>query len=126
MKKIGLETEAEADDYLGLSWMRILGSMDPTGSRPQISTAKAASELKKIQGFPVVVDGKYFSKSEGGQPSEEEGGGGLLGKLSKKVLNRGPKDEGEAPLLSYYTELLEIRAADLGPGDFQPPGGYKQ
>jgi len=127
MKKLGLDRDASSNDYLGLSWVEILGSLDVQGNKPRLTAAKAASEMKKIEGYPVLVDGKYFSKSEGGQQAaEEESGGSLLGRLSKKVLDRKPKDEGEAPILAFTTELLEIRAADLGPGDFQPPAEYKE
>jgi len=127
MKKMGLDRDVAANDYLGLGWIEILSSLDPAGGKPRLSASKAAAELKKIQGFPVVVDGKYFSKSEGGQAAqEEESPGGLLGRLSKKVLDRKPKDEGETPVLTYYTELMEFRSADLSAGDFQPPAGYKE
>ncbi|MBN2198233.1 MAG: hypothetical protein JW747_00115 [Candidatus Aminicenantes bacterium] len=127
MKKMGLDRDVAANDYLGLAWIEILGSLDPAGGKPRLSTSKAAAELKKIQGFPVVVDGKYFSKSEGGPAAEEEeSSGGLLGRLSKKVLDRKPKDEGETPVLAYYTELMEIRTVDLAAEDFEPPAGYKE
>ncbi len=126
MKKLGVDRDAAANDYLGLSWIEVLSSLDVQGNKPKLSGEKAAAELKKIEGFPIVIDGKYFSKTEGGPQAEEEESGGILGRLSKKVLDRKPKDEGETPVLAYYTEIQDIRTAELGPDVFQPPAGYKE
>jgi hypothetical protein len=127
-KKLGLNNDPEQQEFLGANWLTILSSLDVTGSRPRLSAPNASAELKKIQGYPVVVDGKYFTAVEGGaQPAqEEESGGGLLGKLAGGVLNRKSKDDSNEPALSFYTELLEINRADLGPTDFQAPTGFKE
>jgi len=128
-KKLGMSGDVDQQEFLGLNWLTILSSLDVTGSRPRFQAANAASELKKIQGYPVVVDGKYFSEVQGGaqQPAqEEESGGGILGKLAKGVLDRKSKDDSSEPILSFYTEILEANRADLGPEDFQAPSNFKE
>jgi hypothetical protein len=128
LKKMGLDGDPSQQEYLGANWLSILSSLDPTGKKPRLSASNTASELKKIQGYPVIVDGKYYTTVEGGaQPAqEEESGGGLLGKLARKALDRKSADDSTAPVLSYYTELLEINQADLGPEDFQAPASFKE
>jgi len=127
-KKIGMSGDLEQQEYLGLNWMAMLGSLDPTGRRPKLSKPSSASDLKKIQGYPVVVDGKYFTKVEGGteQAQEEEGGRDILGKLAKGVLGGKSKDDSSQPTLSFYSELLEANRADLSPADFQVPANFKE
>ncbi|MGB9005831.1 MAG: hypothetical protein WCB96_08920 [Candidatus Aminicenantales bacterium] len=127
-KKLGLNSDPEQQEFLGANWLTILSSLDVTGRRPRLSAANTSAELKKIQGYPVVVDGKYFTTVEGGeQPAQEAGSsGGLLGKLAKGVLDRKSKDDSTEPDLSFYTELLEVNRTDLSPTDFQAPSNFKE
>ena len=128
-KKLGMSGDVDQQEFLGLNWLTILSSLDVTGSRPHLQAANTASELKKIQGYPVVVDGKYFTEVQGGaeQPAqEEESGGGILGKLAKGVLDRKSEDDSSQPVLAFYTEVLEANRTDLGPADFQAPANFKE
>jgi len=127
-KKIGMSGDLEQQEFLGLNWMTMLASLDPTGRRPRLSMPGNASEMKKIQGYPIVVDGKYFTKVEGGeqQAQEEEGGRNILGKLAQGVLGGKSKDDSSEPTLSFYSEVLEANRTDLSPEAFQVPAGFKE
>jgi hypothetical protein len=137
LEKIGINVEKMEEDILGTNWLALLKGMgrDKAGATPE--TAKFAAEMKKIEGYPIVIDGKYYTTGQ--KPTTETAGEeqgeepksvkGVFGGLAKKVLKKKPSDtEGgaEEPALAYYTEVTEISLADLGPADFQVPAGYKK
>ena len=86
--------------------------------------------MEKIKGYPVVVDGKYYSEREGGEEasSESEEGGirGKLGGLAKKVLTKKSKSTEVLPSFTYYTELIELNTSQLNDSVFQVPSNYKK
>jgi hypothetical protein len=136
MEKIGLNVEKTQQDILGTSWLSVLDSFGKAKSQPGRDYSKAAGEMQKIKGYPIVVDGKYFvtgqktegEAAEGGQ-EEAQDVKGRIGGLLKKTLKKKPADTAASanePSLSYYTEVLEISTPDLGAGDFQVPAGYKK
>jgi hypothetical protein len=122
-------------DVLGVKWMAILDSFGQAEGRPSRDYSKAAAEMQKIKGYPVVIDGKYFLSGEkpaGGTAEEEPAATDVKGRLGgflKKALKKKPADAGAGanePSLAYRTEVLEISTPDLGAGDFQVPAGYKK
>jgi hypothetical protein len=136
MAKIGLGVEKSQEDVLGMRWMAILDSFGKTKGQPQRDYSKAAQEMQKIKGYPIVIDGKYFvtgekAAGEGAEGGQEEGQdvkekvGGFL----KKALKKKPADTAASanePVLTYRTEVLELSTPDLGATDFQVPAGYKK
>jgi hypothetical protein len=136
MAKIGLDVEKAQQDILGTNWLSIFDSLGKAKGQPSRDYSKAARELQKIQGYPIVVDGKYFvtgqkAAGEAGGESQEEATDvkGRIGGLLKKSLKKKPADAAASasePSLSYYTEVLEVSTPDLGSGDFQIPAGYKK
>jgi len=129
MKAIGLDQEKLSGDVLGSSWMSILEGMNAAKGRPGISpdASKAAGEMGKIKGYPVLIDGKYFVTSDKPKESEESSGGGLLGGLAKKALKKKPSAaEAAEPALAYRIETLEMGMKDLGAPDFEIPAGFKK
>lgn len=131
MKAVGLDQEKLQQDVLGTNWMSLLDSMNAAKGRPSaaLDASKTAAEMKKIKGYPVVIDGKYTVTSDKpkGEAEEERGSKGLLGGLAKKVLKKKPAEEGAAePTLAYRVEILELASADLGESDFQVPADYKK
>ena len=134
MKAVGLDGgEKLQQDVLGTDWMTLLDSMNAAKGRPASSfdASKTAAEMKKIKGYPVVIDGKYVMTSDKpkGEAAEEGSGSskGLLGGLAKKVIKKKPAEEGPAePSLAYRIEILELAPAGLGEADFQIPPDYKK
>jgi len=137
MEKIGIEAGKKDQDVLGTSWMVLLDSFGQAKGRPRHDYSKAAAEMQKIKGYPIVIDGKYFVSSEkpagAAAEAEEEPAAtdvkGRLGGLLKKSLKKKPADTGAGanePSLTYRTEVLEISTPDLGASEFQVPAGYKK
>jgi len=132
LKAIGLDQDKLQQDMLGSSWLAILNGLNAAKGRPSASAdlAKAAGEMKKIQGYPVVIDGKYFATSVSPQGEAEEGSGGgksLLGGLAKKAFKKKPAEDAAAePSLAYRIEVQELSLADLSAADFRIPEGYKK
>jgi hypothetical protein len=136
MAKIGLNVEKTQEDVLGMKWMAILDSFGKTKGQPSRDYSKAAQEMQKIKGYPIVIDGKYFVT---GQKAEGEGAEGgqeeaqdvkeKVGGFLKKALKKKPAETAASanePTLTYYTEVLELSTPDLGAADFQVPAGYKK
>jgi len=131
MKAVGLDLEKLQQDVLGTNWMTLLDSMNAAKGRPAASfdASKTAGEMKKIKGYPVVIDGKYVVTSDKPKGESEETGGSksVFGGLAKKVLKKKPAEEGPAePSLTYRVEIIELAPADLGEADFQVPPDYKK
>ena len=131
MKAVGLDQEKLQQDVLGTSWMSLLDSMNAAKGRPSASfdASKTVAEMKKIKGYPVVIDGKYVMTSDKPKGEAEEGGGSksVFGGLAKKVLKKKPAEGGAPePSLAYRVEILELAPADLGEADFQVPADYKK
>jgi hypothetical protein len=136
MAKIGLNVQKTQEDVLGMKWMAILDSFGKTKGEPSRDYSKAAQEMQKIKGYPIVIDGKYFvtgqkAEGEGSEGGQEEATDvkGKLGGLLKKTLKKKPADTAASanePALAYHTEVLELSTPDLGAADFQVPAGYKK
>ena len=135
-KKIGLDIDKTQQDVLGTEWLSLLGSMNPAdGGKSSLSPKgnQVAQELKKIQGYPIVIDGKYYAtgsaKAETAQEEESGGGGikGALGKFASKALKKKPNPEEEkAPALAFYTEVTGISVSGIDAAEFQVPAGFKK
>jgi hypothetical protein len=136
MEKIGLNVEKTQQDYLGTNWLSLLDSLGKAKGQPSRDNSKAAGELQKIKGYPIVVDGQYFTTGQKAAADSAEGGQeqatdvkGAIGGLLKKTIKKKPADgaaSANEPALTYHTEVLEIATPDLGAGDFQVPAGYKK
>jgi hypothetical protein len=136
MAKIGLNVEKTQQDILGTGWLAILDSLGKAKGQPGRDYSKAAGEMQKIKGYPIVTDGKYFvtgqkAAGEGAEEGQEEAQDvkGRIGGLLKKTLKKKPADTAAGanePSLAYHTEVLEISTPDLGAGDFEVPAGYKK
>jgi len=136
MEKIGLNAEKTQQDILGTSWLTILDSLGKAKGQPGRDYSKSAGEMQKIKGYPIVVDGQYFTTGQKAAGEVAEGGQeeatdvkGAIGGLLKKTLKKKPADPAASanePSLTYHTEVLEISTPDLGTGDFQVPIGSKK
>ena len=140
LAKLGIEVDASQRDVLGMSWVSMLDALGRPGAKPKQDTSKAAAEMQKIKGYPIVVDGKYDVKgvkaqaasgeetaeSEEPAPADVKGaiGGFLKKSLKKKPSDTAPKTD--EPTLTYRIETLEVSTTSLGEADFQVPAGYKK
>lgn len=135
LKAIGIDVDQMQRDVLGLGWMSMLQAMNPTGGASKFDASKTVKEMKKLEGYPIVVDGKYKVARQGGPKQEEaaaeeekpRGLGGLLGKAASKALTKKDKaPAGDEPTLAYYTEVVSLSVQGVDAGAFQVPAGYKK
>jgi hypothetical protein len=131
MKAMGFDSEKAQRDILGTEWLNLLALFDPAGGKSKLVPDKAllAKEMKKIEGTPIVIDGKYFPapKPKAAEEEEPSSGGGLLGKLGKSLLKKKPNPEEEnAPAIAFYTEVTSLSAGSVEAEAFQPPADYKK
>lgn len=133
MKKMGLDEAFGQDDILGTRWMGMFGSMNKgQGSKADFSDSKYAKEMQKIEGYPIVIDGKYYAirpEKEGGKEKKKNVDmtdiqsvfGGLMGKAMRKNKK---KSEKSGAAFSFHTEIINIKTGDIPASEFQPPQGY--
>ena len=135
LSAIGLPSEKLQQDVLGTEWIGLLAAFDPAGGKSNLKpdAAVVAREMQKIEGYPIVVDGKYYpapkaKPAESESPSSGLGGiGGALGKIGGGLLKKKPDPEEEkAPAISFYTEIISLNSASVDPAELQVPAGYKK
>lgn len=129
LKAIGLDQDIMERSVLGGQWIQALASMNPANPAPSPEGRQVAKEMGKIKGYPILIDGKYFSVRPEGEKQVEEKGGGMpsLGKLAMGALKKKPKPgEENEPSLAYVIEILELSAAPVDASAFEIPAGYKQ
>ena len=128
MQRLGFDVDELQQDILGTNWLSILSSMGKGGTAPQADGPQFSQEMNKIEGYPVVIDGKYYAKREGGEEDEEEAGAGdvkgMLGKFAKKAIGGKKKDDNE-PTFTYYIEVEELNPESVNDTDFLVPSNYK-
>ncbi|OGD21732.1 MAG: hypothetical protein A2W03_18195 [Candidatus Aminicenantes bacterium RBG_16_63_16] len=140
LAKIGVDMEPAQRDMLGTSWLTMLDAFGRPGAKPKQDYSKTAAEIQKIQGYPIVIDGRYDVKgtkpqaaagtetAEGEEESSKDVKGAIGGFL-KKSLKKKPADtapKADEPTLTYRIETLEISTPSLSAADFQVPAGYKK
>jgi len=131
MKSMGIDSDSLQQMILGTNWLALLGSMSEDGQQRRHKGPNFSDEMKKIEGYPVIIDGKYFAIREGGEEDEEdeeEASGDvkkMLGGFAKKVIKKGSKDKNE-PAFTYYTELKEFSPSKVSDDAFQVPENYKE
>jgi hypothetical protein len=131
MESMGIDADSLQQMILGTNWLALLGSMSEDGQQKRHKGPNFSDEMKKIEGYPVIIDGKYFAIREGGEAEEkeeEETSGDvkkMLGGFAKKAIKKGSNDKNE-PAFTYYTELKEFSPADIGDNAFLVPENYKE
>lgn len=130
LKAIGINMKDLQKDVLGTQWISMLAAFDPVNGQSQmiVDPGKLAKEMGKIQGYPIVIDGKYYATPKMKKAKEEpSSGGGIAGKLVGGLLkNKANPEEEKAPTLAFYTEITSLKTADIDPASIQVPAGYKQ
>lgn len=135
MEKLGIDMDQMQQAILGTNWMSILNQLNQSPDNPQAEDSRISDEMKKIEGYPVLIDGKYFAirPGEGGdgeqQPEEAEEDVNpkkMFGGFAKKLMKKKEAPKELEPAFAYYTELLEYKAAQPAESDFTVPANYKQ
>ncbi|MCP2520350.1 hypothetical protein NLD30_07885 [SCandidatus Aminicenantes bacterium Aminicenantia_JdfR_composite] len=132
MKAIGIDVDNLQQEILGTTWIALFSNMNKENGKPkQQESSQFVKEMKKIEGYPVIIDGKYYitrQKPEGESettetPNIKKKFGGFL----KKAVKKKSKSEKEnTPAFSYYTELIEFSTAKIGDEEFQVNPAYKK
>ncbi|MEW5901053.1 MAG: hypothetical protein AB1715_06280 [Acidobacteriota bacterium] len=134
LEKLGVGSGEMQQDVLGTKWLGLLDSFSPGSRKPERDVSKFASEMEKIKGYPILIDGKYDATGQkpGGasaEQSQDESSKDVRGRIGgflKKSLKKPKEPEAQGPALTYRMEVLEVSTADLGAADFQVPPTYKK
>lgn len=144
-KLLGLdEVKQDFDKMIGMNWIKVMGSIDvkSQGRKSDIDY----SEMKKINGYPVVTDGRFFTRTidpnapaESAETVEEDSGpaiptsiGGLLSKAKNKAKTKMVKDKPKPKagdfneVLSFYSETSDIKFDAVPETGFKVPAGFKE
>ncbi len=139
MEKIGLDMDAVYQDMLGMSWLSMFKAMNQnkTGEM-DVKDEKALAELKKIEGYPVVIDGGYYMIRPGSEEASSESSpnagleqankmlGGLFGKaMGKKSDSESSKSKSNKAAFTYYTELVKLSTGNVDGEKFTVPADYQ-
>jgi hypothetical protein len=127
MEKLGLDSNELASAVTGSNWTQQLAMLGGEGANAEMPDT--ASELAKLKGYPIIVDGAYYSSSSGGEQEKPAGGirgglGGLMKRGAKKVLAK--KEETPKPKLTFYTEILEISINAIDAASLAIPESYTE
>ena len=135
LEAVGIEVDEEFyEEMMGLNWIRILQAMDKESQKSEYSLDY--KELKKIKGYPVLVDGTFYSKdvlSAPKEPEKKKGFGGL-GSLKKSllksaedaVIGKEEESEGYKEALSFRNETVSISFDKITENTFKVPKGFKE
>ncbi len=135
---MGFDGEAmQRNAVLGVNWLKIFGQLKQDESETPVPGEGGTwvEEMKKLQGFPIVVDGKYYAirpQAEQAQAEAEEESdpsdvkGALGGFMKKKLFGKKKEPEGPQPAFAYYTEVKAYGMKDQGNGPFEIPGNYEK
>ena len=95
---------------------------------PMLKSAmeRQRTESASLQGTPLATTTVFEavkSKEQMAQSSQEQGGGGLSGRLARRMMKRDEKPR--ATILTITHETLEV-TPDVAAGELQLPEGFKQ
>jgi hypothetical protein len=136
LAKLGMNLDKNQEELLGGKWLDMLQQVKRDDVGADAKYENAGNELAKLEGYPVVTDGKYYARRSGGQqqvaaeseqPEEEstdvtdvkKGLGGLAKGMFGKKKEEKPK--GLEPAMSFYTEVLKLNIGSADAGRFQSP-----
>ncbi len=139
LQKVGIDVDFETHSLLGLNWIQMFRAMHKQPNAPaDITNKKWVKEMKKIEGYPVVIDGKfYISSSEQKKMQQKKSGQefnfnnptGMFGNMLKNGLKKKAKQktvQKNEPAFTYHTELIKIEAKNLSGNRFKVPEDYQQ
>ncbi len=136
---LDLGLDDQHSQMLGLHWLAMFQALnqqqDHTGA---INEEEWTQKLKRIKGYPVLTDGKYFvySKTPQNKVKEKEEKinyrskrsifSGIMKKaFSKKKKKVTQKTGIRKANFSFHTEMKMLKSASIPASAFQPPAGYR-
>jgi len=129
LKRLGIDMNEFQQEMLGTNWFSVFRGLNQAERAPMEDASIYGKEMNKIKGYPVVIDGKYFTSREGEKEEEEEkpkSAKKIFGKFAKKALKKTPKDVEEEPAFAYYIELIELSPANVSETELKVPADYKK
>ncbi len=131
LEAIGLDFSPMQADILGSNWVSMLGTFTKEEKESKPVDSKLVQEMKKLEGYPVVIDGKHFTITIGDEKEEkEEETDGTdvkksVGRFAKGLFNKKEEPKGPQPDFTYYTELIEFSPAKFNDEELRVNKGYK-
>lgn len=135
---MGIDEEATRQMILGTSWVNLFQKTGEqnTMEKPNASSQDAVAEMNKIEGTPIVVDGKFFvisdkkAKEDNGAKEEKKSNGfnvkrRLGGFLRRAVEKKKEKPKGPQPAITYHTEVVQWKVQPSQTDWFTVPSDYK-
>ncbi len=138
LQKVGLAADFNSQSILGLNWLKMFQNMKRGQSgKADFDETKWANEMKKIKGYPVVIDGEFYVSASGKKGSKKGRGkesfdisnpSGMFGNMFKKAMKKKakPKLNKREPAFAYHTELLKIEVKNLSGDKFKVPAGFQK
>ena len=129
---IGAEFNDEYEHMLGLSWINLVKKNDENNSAAQNDSKKAIIELEKLKGYPVVIDGHYYTRKidpnapKAEKPKLSGGFGGMFNKIAKSVAANVVSDDNKkyAEQVSYYIETTSLDFSNISKENFKVPNNF--
>ena len=136
---MGIDAAATREMILGTSWVNLFQQTGQQGDmeKPNASNQDAINEMNKIEGTPIVVEGKFFVLSDkkdeqgNGEKEEKKKDSGLNvkrrlgGFLKRAVEKKKEKPKGPQPAITYHTEVLQWEVKPVQIDWFTVPSDYK-
>jgi hypothetical protein len=96
-----------------------------------MNNTNMAEEMKKIEGYPILIDGKYFAIRPNQETEQEEevevtSPKKMFGGFAKKLLNKKSGTKTLEPSFSYYIEVKEYKSVSQKDKEFNAPSNYKK
>ena len=132
--EMGFDSVATTNMVLGTSWINLFRQTgEQNMENPDASTPDAIKEMNKIEGTPIVVDGKFFvlSDKKTEEKTEEKKDKGLNvkkrlgGFLRRAVEKKKEEPKGPQPAITYHTEVVRWDVTSPQSDWFTVPTDYK-
>lgn len=135
---MGIDAAATREMILGTSWVNLFqktGQQDNM-EKPNASNQDAINEMNKIEGSPILIDGKFFvlpdnkNEQNDGEKEEKKDNGLNVKKrfggfLRRTVEKKKEKPKGPQPAITYHTEVVQWEVTSVQTDWFTVPSDYK-
>ncbi len=144
-KAAGFDIDMQSQEMLGTQWLAMFRGLNhSTGAEKKVDESAWTKEMKKIKGYPVLTNGKYFSTRQKNQEDKVENEdeeddtpdftnpksvfGSIMKsafKKNKKKAKKSKKAKVRKADFSFRTELLKLESKSVPASAFKVPEGYE-